>query len=79
MVVFAVLLRGNFAPSSVKISHLKLWLCKKSDKYEVCFSVLFPLTKFILKSLGWIKINWSFYPLQAVMQTYVRLAGIILI
>ena len=25
-----------YALSSVKFSGLKLWLCKKSDKYEVC-------------------------------------------
>ena len=29
----------NFTLSSVKFSGLKLWLCKKSDKYEVCHQV----------------------------------------
>ena len=28
--------------SSVKFSHLKLWLCKENDKYEVWLTVLHP-------------------------------------
>ena len=31
------LLSCIYALSSVKFSGLKLWLCKKSDKYEVCW------------------------------------------
>ena len=30
------LLSRIYALSSVKFSGLKLWLCRKSDKYEVC-------------------------------------------
>ena len=33
------LLLRIYALSSVKFSGLKLWLCKKCDKYEVCLSV----------------------------------------
>ena len=33
------LLLQIYALSSVKFSELKLWLCKKCDKYEVCADV----------------------------------------
>ena len=33
------LLLQIYALSSVKFPHLKLWLCKRNDKYEVCMLV----------------------------------------
>ena len=38
------LLSCIYALSSVKFSGLKLWLCKKSDKYEVCICI-FSVTR----------------------------------
>ena len=41
-----------YALSSVKFSGVKLWLCKKSDKYEVCRGVkIHPKNSYKIESL----------------------------